>query len=508
MIGIKCLLLVLPIVVNSNSFFLPAMNKKNDCVFYSSEPSVVYSNEQKDEQNERYIIYGDDESTSISDAILVYKDVEYSSFRFNDHNDEDFFKCAMSAGDIISVYCNKDFELSIYRMANTTPIAYYLDLYNGNKIVIDSNSIFCFKITGPSNYTGRYIFKIISYNQDNYINNYSFVNVKYNNNNLKSTALISFNDFSSLPSSGYKSGYFGNNNSVPFDDDYYGQEYLRIYGQNATNDFLDFINNGASGIFDNNNIAPGEPIDDNRRVFDYNTYLASSIPFMKSSYKSTNNYDRCGTAFFVDELYAMSAAHMIYDPNSTLLLFASNITLTTAKHPMNTITTFDINCVELYIPYPFVYYRSHTPASPYLSNHYDWCVMKLNINNIPPTYHHSYLGIQYPYDNSTTYYNAGYPHYVYTSSNNYIENDDPYRLKYKVLAGMSGTIFQQNDVLTTFMDLTHGHSGGPCFYKNVDNVGMAVGIVSGNHADGAGNIFAPINKYNFRILNKYIEGDI
>ena len=480
-------------------------------LFYSSTSFIDNGYVEGEIKNvDRYIVYEDDESTSISNAISICKNVQYDSFYFNDHDDQDFFKCVMNAGDIISVYCNKEFDLTIYRMSNTTPITYYNDSYNNEKIVIDSNSTFCFKITGPSNYTGKYTFKIIIYNKDNFINEYSFVNVKFSNNNLKSTELVSFDDFTSLPLSGYKSGYFGNNNNIPFDDDYSGLQYLRVFGQNVTNDPIDFINSGGSGIFNYNNISTGEPLDDNRKVFDHNTYLASAIPFMKSSYKNTNNYNRYATAFFVDELYAMSAAHMAYDPDSTLLLFPSYITLTTAKHYMNISTSFDINCIELYVPYPFIHYCSYPPDddSPYLPNQYDWCIMKLNIDNIPSTYHHSYLGVQYPYDDSKIYYNAGYPHYVYNYTNNYIENDDPYRLKYKVLAGMNGNICQQDGVLKTFMDLTHGHSGGPCLYKNVDNVGVAVGIVSGNHNDGTGNIFAPINKYNYKLLTEYLEGGI
>ena len=37
-----------------------------------------------------------------------------------------------------------------------------------------------------------------------------------------------------------------------------------------------------------------------------------------------------------------------------------------------------------------------------------------------------------------------------------------------------------------------------------DNIGVAVGLVSGNNLDGAGNIFSTINEYNYAILSKYL----
>ena len=79
---------------------------------------------------------------------------------------------------------------------------------------------------------------------------------------------------------------------------------------------------------------------------------------------------------------------------------------------------------------------------------------------------------------------------------------------YRQLAGTNGSVYQQNGVLKTFMDLAHGHSGGPCLYREIDDIGIAVGVVSGNNGDGSGNIFTPINQYNFEILDAYLRGDI
>lgn len=86
--------------------------------------------------------------------------------------------------------------------------------------------------------------------------------------------------------------------------------------------------------------------------------------------------------------------------------------------------------------------------------------------------------------------------------------NDIYFDKYSILAGSCGTIYSQNNLIKTYMDITNGHSGGPCLYKDNDNLGVAVGIVSGNNNDGNGNIFSTINKYNFAILSKYLSGVI
>ena len=489
----------------SAAIITKSLNEIKNLSFFSSDSIDSIDSNYFETNGVRYIVYGDDESTSISDALLVSKDTDYS-FYFNDHNDEDYFKCTMNAGDIITVYCNKPYDLVIYRIKNSSITPYYSSNYNGEKIVIDSNNTFCFKITGPNNYTGRYSFRISSYNQLSYVNDYSYVNLKFSNGEIYSSLLESFDDLSSLPTTGYKQGYIGNNNNIPFVNDYIGGQYLSSYGQSITNYPLDFINTGMNGIFNSNYVATGNVSDDDRRVFDYDTYLADAIPFMRSSFSSASNYIRNGTAFFVDNQYAISAAHMAYDPDPTRLLFPSSISLYTAKHPDNYDSCL-LNCMELYIPYSFIYYRNHTPSMSELCNYYDWCILKLNTSNIPAGYSHSYLGIQYPYNNNLTYYNMGYPHYTYSESNNFIEYDDPQRIKYNILSGTSGDIYEDNYVLKTYMDITHGHSGGPCLYKD-NNIGIAVGIVSGNHSDGTGNIFSPINKYSFEILSKYIGGEI
>ena len=80
--------------------------------------------------------------------------------------------------------------------------------------------------------------------------------------------------------------------------------------------------------------------------------------------------------------------------------------------------------------------------------------------------------------------------------------------RYSILAGSYGSVYTQNNLIKTYIDLTNGHSGGPCLYKDNNDLGVAVGIVSGNNQDGAGNIFSTINEYNYAILSKYLLGVI
>ena len=473
--------------------------------FYSNtitHKTASYSNEEAN--NERYIIYPNDESSSFSNAMSINKDVNYDFF-FNDHNDVDFFACALSAGDIISIDCAGYLDIDIFKYNGTDYLPYYLEpISNATKIVIEATTTYFFRVTGPYS-TGMYSFKVNSYTTSNYCSINNYVRIHFSNERIVASQLVSFSGFSNLPSSGFKNGYRGAYGGNSFAIDYSGGQSLQNYASyNWNPDYI--MNIGYNGIFNQNNVATGSPADDDRAVFSYTSYPASAIPYMVSTYLTNSPYENHATSFFVEEEYAFSAAHMVYDPATKH--FADQITLTTSKQPGNTNYVFDIPCVELYLPYPFVYYASNTPSNPNVANYYDWCVMKLDVSIIPANYSHSFLGLSYPFDASLTYYNMGYPAYNYPVLTQTILLNDPNCLNQRILAGTSGGVYQQNSVLKTFMDLTHGHSGGPCLYKGASNIGIATGIVSGNTGDGTGNIFAPVNPYNFGILAAYLGGVI
>lgn len=484
-------------------------------LFYSSTSFIDYGYvEEGIKIADRYIIYGDDESTSFSNALLIDANGDYSYY-FNDYEDDDYFNCSLSAGNIIDVYCSKTIVLKIYKIIGSNYVPYYNESsYNGEKIVIDSSTMYAIKITGPGNYTGRYSFKINSYDVDNFLSNNNYVNVKYVNNHLLSTKLVTFNDLINLPSTGFKAAYYGSNNNVPFINDYYGDDLLRVYGNNASpHGELLFLGDELGLVYDNNNHEQYEPIFDNRCLFDYDTYLASACAFMQFSYtypySSTGFLSATGTSFFVDVNYAFAAAHMVFVQKGTTFSFATSINLSTSKYGINVNSFYDIPCVELYIPYNYIYYRlGYDSGTTESFRQYDWCVMKLNTNNIPSTYIHSYMGLKYPCDTTLTYYNIGYPGYEYVTEDDYVDIDDPTRTKYIVSAGMSGAIYTNNGLITTYMDITKGNSGGPCLYKDNSNAGIAVGIVSGKADSNNGVAICPINQYNFEILSRYIDGDI
>ena len=456
---------------------------------------------EKDDNN-RYEVYGGDESSSFADAVEINKDVEYD-FMHNTRHDIDYIKCNINAGDVITINCDIYTDIDIFKKVGTSYILYFNESINNSfKIVFDSNSTFYFKVTGPSAYTGPYTFKLTTQTVDVTSMDLNYVQLKFNSTNICSSKLITFSDFANLPTTGYKNGFCGSNNNTQFDLNYYNGSLLLNY---ATSHDISYILD-YHGIFDSNNIATGYDTDDERKRYFYTDYLYDSTPYMVSSFTTTSPYSRRATSFFVDDNIAFSAAHMIYNSENLNECFANNVYLTTSKYPFNVLNEHNIPCVELYFPYGYIYHNlNNSPID--LCRYYDWCIMKVDTSVLPSSYIHSYLGVSYPADLNLTYYNVGYPGYRYVVENGGSMNDI-YFDKYSILAGSCGAIYSQNSLSKTYMDITNGPSRGLCLYKDNNNLGVAVGIVSGNNNDGNGNIFSTINKYNYAILSKYLSGVI
>lgn len=509
---VKRVVLVFSICVigsNGSAFRLHSRHFIND---YYGSSSLECSIPEKPKIDCRYIVYGNDESTCFADAITISTNTQYG-FYFNNYYDEDYFNCYLSAGDIISVSCNKEYRLRIYKYVGPNLITYFSnDSYNGDKIVFDSTGTYCFKVSELGSYTGKYYLQLNSFITANYANNNNYVNIKYHNGLLQSTLLATFTDLFNLPTYGYKPGYYGSINNTPFVNDYIGTELLRLYANNGSSyGSMLFTNEELGPVFDSNGYESYNIYNDDRMVFNYDTYLASATPFMVSKYDYgrllgnvyNTHYDRA-TSFFVDNNYAISAGHMVYHP--VLKRFTNEITLITEKNPNNNLLNmYEISCVELYIPYSFVYYHANNTGSNDYVRQFDWCIMKLNTSNIPSTYSHSYLGLQFPCDTSLSYYNVGFPRYIYNPENNATLTNDPECNNFRILAGMSGSIFLNNGLINTYMDITHGHSGGPCLYQEQNNTGVSVGIVSGKTQNN-GVAFCPINQYSFEILSRFLGG--
>lgn len=500
--------------LNSNKVVISKYENSyySDGYFGVGREKKLYDNQVIDcfEGNDRYIIYEGDESSNFGNAYRISKDNQYT-FYFNDHNDYDYFVCDMDDGDIASIYCNKTYSLLIYKIiynGNGTisnAIEYFSGTYSGQKIVFDSDCDYCFVIIGSNSYTGSYNLSITSYSKSLYATDANYVNIKYSSTGtILSTFLKTFNDFGNLPTIGYKPGYNGSRNNIQFSYDYTGFTTLNYFSQNyVLPSQLNFIGS-IDTIFDNNNVGGNNPLYDDRRVFTADSYLSNSTPFVITYCEDDNGYYR-GSCFFVDDDYAFSAAHLIY--NTTTKSFANIVSLLTSKNYSTTNYTFDIPCIEAYVPYKFIIYNNDFQDYPLLAKANDWSVLKLNTSNLPSYYCHSALGLCYPADCSKTYYNVGYPSYTYSVSGNNSLNDYD-GTKYRILAGMSGSISSSDNVLKTYMDLSHGHSGGPCLYKSSDNTGVAVGMVSGSYNHGEYAVFCPVNKYNFAILNKYLAEEI
>ena len=468
--------------------------------FYNSESIFANNDSSKESKTflDRYEIYDGDESTSFADATSIQVNTEYD-FCHNFRHDIDYFVCNLSLGNVISFNCSEYSDINVYKKVGMNDfVAYFTySISSSTTILINADGIYGFSVTSPGSYTGYYTFELLCANAT--INSFdsAYVHLIYDAYGIMSISVINFNDFTNLPSSGSKTGYCGSYGNTPFSFNYSGGQLLSTY---ANNHGLDYVLS-TNGIFNSNNISTGSSDDDERKIFPYTSYLPSSTPFMISSCDYVPSYKNMATAFFVDDEYAFSAAHMVFDPTTTC--FAKNIVLKTSKYPFNYSYSYDIQCVELYFPYAFLYYCSLN-TNTNLQRLYDWCVMKLDLSDVQSAYIHSYLGISYPANCLLTYYNIGYPSYDYSIYTNeaYLDTE---LTRYRIPSGSSGLIYMDNNLIKTYIDLTSGHSGGPCLYKNENDIGFAVGIVSGNDGDGTGNIFTPINKYSFAILNKYLN---
>lgn len=455
--------------------------------------------EEENTENERYIIYDDDENSSFSNATLILPNTEYD-FCFNDRGDIDYFKCYLGASDIISIDCDIYYDIDIYKYNGTTYKHYLEEAYSSEELIaIDSNTYYFFKVRGPGNYTGFYNFKIITYSRASFCNNDNYVRVKYNDGEIYSAKIISFSDFNNLPSANTKSGFLGNYNSNPFPVDFTGGTLLRIF---ASNNGLNYINGDGNGIYNSNNIHTGNPLDDNRRIFPYLSYLGSAVTFTINDFEFGSLEER-GTAFFVDDEYALTSAHMCYERSS--FNFSTSISTITSKHIANFYYVYTLDCLEFILPYAFIYYSVNDPYNPNRII-YDWSILNIDISTIPNNYTHSYLGISYPANDQLTYTNVGYPGYSYEYGSS-SSSGDAELLMYILLAGGQGTIINNNNLIYSYIDATSGHSGGPCLYES-NNVGVAVGILSGSTFNDSGNIFTPINKYNFALLEKCLTGGL
>lgn len=448
--------------------------------------------------NLRYETYPFDESTYFTDATTIanfgttqgvyndLNDVDY--FYLPSDNNSRFFHFTIDIGSSFSLY--KKIGSAYYLMMNFPSIS-NLDL-----IFTEKNCDYYFKISANSNYTGFYIFNLSSatVNTNNYL-----IHAFYNSNNHNfAKFIIEYYNPINLPSSNIKCP--NNTMSYSVSTTYSINDYTRGYYDDA--------DGYKSGIFNANNEHSVNynfnyennvnPADDNRKFTAFETYPSSSICFTTFRERLSTK-DRKATSFFVDESVVMSTAHIIYSPQ--LKCFCNNYFLCpdyNSAHETQSLNHGQYTITDAFFPLNFMI--DSVNENPNRID--DWAVMVTDMLVEPiSTFNHGYLGLKYNSSTPDELRVYGYPILFRFFQNNLNPNQDG-DFRDRCLTS-AGSVILYNGIYKTYIDVSHGNSGGPSV-EFVDNEPFVRGIVSSAFTNYDCNTFSMINAKNFYLVENLV----
>lgn len=445
--------------------------------------------EEPDEPEEPYEIFGGDESSSYSDAESITVGTTYNRC-FNDHNDYDYFLISLNRGSAFTITCSISCTIKLFRYSHELYFA--KNSSSSGAVPIDTNGNYYLMLKGPSNFTGYYTIAVTNSTPPSSNKTKYYIRHKMVNSSVYGPELF-YADYSTKPDYGSReqriTQVHGINSSISTTD------YTSIETFGTSNN-VQYVSASSStpGVYNASHVATNLISDDNRTRVPVSDFPGDTVCHTRSFIDSAGSYN-IGTSFFVDEDYLFSAAHMAF--NDTGWTFTRSMTIDIEKNLSTKVQT--LQCKEIILPY-FYFARQ---VSNVTERSYDWAIIRIDHTDIYSWYVHGYLGLKYTYSTSFSGETMGYPAY-YEITN---VNSEKY-----INAVDFGSYSLSNGVLTTYVDITEGQSGGPMFTTAVGSQGQyklyAQGIVSGGTANGSGNKLCAVNKYNYHLLLDLIGGNV
>lgn len=471
-------------------------------LYFTSDDSPV------GEEIKRDGLVGDDLTTGFGDAQLISFNTSFLEV-YNSNYDSDYY--CLNTGDSF-VYANINIDISsslkLYRSFGSVNciMMNFANVSNNDILVFSPNSLYYIVLTN-SNYIGFYNFSItpITINTSNY-----FVKADYNSNNRQFLRFSIFEkSYSSYPSSGTKQPSFSStlvfdnngtiNPSTPYQTAYFANNYL-------TSGIFNSSNSHSSNTNTDYLYFDVDPSDDNRKVVAYETYPSTAVCYTSFSERSISSVHGA-TSFFVDNDYLMTAAHMVFSPNTNN--FGTDYYVVPGQKSINS----SLNSYHGNYCFHFAYFPLKFMCDSIYGLHNindDWAIVKVFEKSAPASYfNHGFFGLSF---NSTTNHEVsvyGYPQYYryssYGLSINLLNSD--YN-EVGVCMVSSGNIYSYSNHYRTYIDLTHGNSGGPAASFDANNNPFVKGIVSGAEDGFTQNALSKIKKENYYLLTDLLNNNL